>query len=59
VKVLAYLIGGGENQDTPKTVVRENVVEVKIGREKAVFEDSLDHASSKNRKPGDDGKYRS
>ena len=59
MKVLAYLIGGDKNQDTPKTVVRESVVEVKIGRERAVFEDSLEHASSKNRKPGDDGKYRS
>ncbi len=59
VKVLAYLIGGDKNQETPKAVVRENVVEVKIGREKAVFDDSIDHTSSKNRKPGDGGKYRS
>jgi len=59
IKVLAYLIGSEENQDTPKTVVRENVVEVKIGRERVVLADEIDHFSSKNRKPGDDGKYRS
>jgi len=59
IKVLAYLIGGAENQDTPKTVVRENVVEVKIGRERVIFADEIDHAATKNRKAGDDGKYRS
>ena len=59
VKVLAHLIGAGENQDTPKTVVRENAVEVKIGRERVIAGDELAHGSSKNSKPGDDGKYRS
>jgi len=59
VKVFAYLIGAGENQDTPKTVIRENAVDVKIGRERVIFGEEIDHPASKNRKPGDDGKYRS
>ena len=58
VKVLAYLIGAGENQETPKTVIRENAVQVKIGRERVIFGDNLVHPESKNRKAGDDGKYR-
>lgn len=58
VKVLAYLIGGAENQETPKTVIRENAVEVKIGRERVILGDEIDHPESDMRKPGDDGKYR-
>ena len=59
VKVLAYLIGAGDNQDTPRVVIRENAVEVKIGRERVVLEDDIEHLESKNRKPGDGGNYRS
>ena len=59
MKVLAYLIGGDKNQDTPKTVIRENAVEVKIGRERTILSDEIDHLESKNRKPGDGGNYRS
>jgi len=59
VKVLGYLIGADGNQETPKTVIRENAVEIKIGRERVILGDDLAHGSSKNRKPGDDGKYRS
>ena len=58
VKVLAYLIGAAENQETPKTVIRENAVEVKIGRERVILGDEIDHPESDMRKPGDDGKYR-
>jgi hypothetical protein len=58
IKILAYLVGAGENQDTPKVVIRENAVEVKIGRERAITQDEIDHRESKDRKPGDDGKYR-
>jgi hypothetical protein len=58
VKILAYLIGAGENQDTPKAVIRENAVEVKIGRERVIMQDEIDHPNSKNRKPGSGGKYR-
>jgi len=59
VKVLAHMIGAGENQDTPKTVIRENAVEVKIGRERVIVGDEIGHPASKDRKPGEGGKYRS
>ena len=59
IKVLAYLIGAGENQDTPKAVIRENAVDVKILRERVIFGDDIEHPASRDRKPGDDGKYRS
>lgn len=39
IEVLGYLIGEGENQERPKIVVRENAVEVKIGRERAILGD--------------------
>lgn len=42
VKVLGYLIGEGKNQDTPKIVVRENFVEVKIPRERVIVGDIKD-----------------
>ncbi len=58
VKILAYLIGAGENQATPKAVIRENAVEVKIGRERTIVGDNIEHRESDGRKPGDDGKYR-
>ena len=38
-RVYGYLIGEGDNQKTPKIVLRENAVEVKIGREQVIFED--------------------
>ena len=42
IDVLGYLIGEGENQEKPKIVVRENAVEVKIGRERTVLGDIPD-----------------
>ena len=39
VEVLGYLIGAGENQEPPAIVTRENAVEFKFGRERAVFGD--------------------
>ena len=39
IKVLGYLIGDGENSIKPKIVSRENAVEVKIPREKVIFDD--------------------
>jgi hypothetical protein len=59
VKVLGYLIGGDSNQDSPKLVVRENAVEVKIGRERTLLEDELEHRDTNKNKAGIDGKYRS
>tara|TARA_R110000824_G_scaffold77260_2_gene195464 strand:+ start:1296 stop:2240 length:945 start_codon:yes stop_codon:yes gene_type:complete len=42
IEVLGYLIGEGQNQERPKIVVRENAVEVKIGRERTVLGDIPD-----------------
>ncbi len=36
VNVLGYLIGGDKNENRPKIVVRENVVDVKIGKEETI-----------------------
>lgn len=43
IEVLGYLIGEGENQERPKIVVRENAVEVKIGRERTILGDIPDN----------------
>ena len=58
IKVLAYLIGAADNQETPRVVIRENAVEVKIGRERVILGDVIDHPDSDMTKPGNDGKYR-
>jgi len=38
VEVLGHLVGKGANQDQPKVVMRENIVEVKINREYVIFD---------------------
>ena len=50
IKVLGYLIGEGDNEDRPEISIRENAVEVKIPRERAVFGDIPEY--------GGDGKLR-
>ena len=47
-KVIGYLMGAGPNDPQPKIVYRENAVEVKFPRERAITEDELEHI-------GDDG----
>jgi len=59
VKVLGYLIGGDKNQEQPKMVIRENAVEVKIGRERVILGDELEHLDTNKNDAGIDGKYRS
>ena len=39
IEVLGYLVGDGENQEKPKIVRRQNAVEFKIGRERAILGD--------------------
>ena len=39
IKVLGMLIGDGPNQDTPKVVITENAVEVKIPRERVMTDE--------------------
>tara|TARA_A100001391_G_scaffold204990_1_gene202888 strand:- start:2533 stop:3441 length:909 start_codon:yes stop_codon:yes gene_type:complete len=39
INVLGYVVGEGDNEDRPKFSIRENAVEVKFQREKAIFGD--------------------
>lgn len=46
IKVLGYLIGEGKNQETPKMVIHENAVEVKIPREYIIYGDINEYLSN-------------
>ena len=50
IKVLGYLLGEGKNQETPKMVITENAVEVKIPREKVILGDIDEHLTEQQRK---------
>ena len=59
LKVLGALIGDGPNEETPRVVIRENAVEVKIARERVVLQDEAEHTNDKRYKGSesfDDGK---
>ena len=43
IKVLGYVAGEANNSEQPKIVIRENAVEVKIGRERTIVGDIPDH----------------
>jgi len=61
IEVLAYLVGQGENQDTPKFSIRENAVQVRIQREHVVWDDPLvvgGPGKDDKKNFGVDGKYR-
>lgn len=46
IKVLGYLIGGGNNQEKPRIVERENAVEYKFPRERVVVGDIPTHKNN-------------
>ena len=46
LKVLAHLIGGDKNQESPKMVYRQNAVDFVIPRERIVFSDSSEIKNS-------------
>lgn len=48
VRVLAYLIGEGENQKQPIIVKRENAVEFNFPRERIIIGDSPEHTEKQN-----------
>jgi len=50
IKILGYLLGEDENQETPKMVITENPVEVKIPREQIIFGDIQEHLTEQQRK---------
>jgi len=61
VRVLGYLIGEGQNQDTPKFSIRENAVEVRIPRERVVWDDPIavsGDGMTDRQNTSVDGKYR-
>lgn len=43
IEVKGYLIGQDKNQENPKVVIRENIVDVKLPREKVIFGDIPDY----------------
>ena len=51
LKVLGYLLGDGENDDAPKIVKKETIVEVKLIRERTIVGDEKPWET-------DDKKYR-
>jgi hypothetical protein len=50
IKVLGYLLGEDSNQETPKMVITENAVEVKIPRERIIVGDIDEHLTEQERK---------
>tara|TARA_Y100000592_G_scaffold61510_1_gene96087 strand:+ start:9755 stop:10669 length:915 start_codon:yes stop_codon:yes gene_type:complete len=61
IEVLAYLVGEGDNQKTPKFSIRENAVQVRIGREHTVWDDQIvtgGPPEDDKKNFGVDGKYR-
>ena len=53
IKVLGTLVGRGDNQDTPKISVRENIVEFKFLRERVALGDEKEEVNQKPRVPFD------
>lgn len=47
VEVLGHLIGSDKNDDQPNVVIRENIVEVKVSRERVVLGDKLEEKNDK------------
>ena len=52
IKVLGYVMGDGENDPLPTITTEENIVEVKISRERGITQDEIVHLPK-------DNKYRS
>jgi hypothetical protein len=41
IKVLGYLIGEGKNRDRPKVTIRENIVKIRVSRERVIAGDKI------------------
>ena len=41
IKVLGYLIGEGNNRDRPKVTIRENIVKIRVSRERVIVGDKI------------------
>jgi len=50
IKVLGYITGDGEsNQDTPKIVKKETIVEIKLPRERVITDDEIPWLKKNNK----------
>ena len=58
IKVLGYVFSDDKNEQGPKIVVRENIVEVKIPRERAITQDEQEHLEEGRTNINEDGFYR-
>ena len=47
IRTLGKLVGDGPNNEAPKITIRENVVEVKIPRERVILGDIPEHVGKK------------
>ena len=52
IKVLGYVMGDGENDPLPVITTEENIVEVKISRERAATEDEIPWLAKDNKYRG-------
>lgn len=50
IEVIGYLIGDDKNQITPKMVIRQNAVELKVPREKVILGDIAEYLNSSKNK---------
>ena len=41
IKVLGYLIGEGNNRERPKVTIRENIVKIRVSRERVLAGDKI------------------
>jgi hypothetical protein len=41
IKALGYIMGGGQNRERPDIIVRENIVDVKISRERVILDETI------------------
>ena len=41
IKVLGYLIGEGKNRERPKVTIRENIVKIRVSRERILLDDKI------------------
>jgi len=55
INTLGYIVGQGKNDPQPSKVVRENAVEIRIPRERTIFDDKPEYKPAQ----GQPGKYRS
>lgn len=51
IEVLGYLIGGGENEDSNIEKTYENVVDVKISRERVILDDEIERTNRSGSAP--------